>query len=153
MSSLRIAVHGIARSYKGGVEALAPQLSTSEHKVNPQILRNQLAGVDRHCLSIATAEAIVDICNSDELAHAAAKQRGGVFVKLPANGEVASDMAVLELVTHVWMANGDVGRAVDQTLADGRVEQAEISNVRNAIYQVQRAMLEMLSRLERMADR
>lgn len=121
-------------------------------KVKPQVLRNQLAGNERHFLHLDTAEAIVDLCDSDELAHAAAQQRGGVFIKLPAEGMPASDMAVLELVTHVWRANGDVGRAVDDTLADGRVEPHEIAKVRKAIYLTQQAMTAMLSRLEEMAE-
>lgn len=147
MSDLRLAVHHAARGFRGGIEALAVVL-----KVKPQVLRNQLAGNERHFLHLDTAEAIVDLCDSDELAHAAAQQRGGVFIKLPAEGMPASDMAVLELVTHVWRANGDVGRAVDDTLADGRVEPHEIAKVRKAIYLTQQAMTAMLSRLEEMAE-
>lgn len=147
MSDLRLAVHHAARGFRGGIEALAVVL-----KVKPQVLRNQLAGNERHFLHLDTAEAIVDLCDSDELAHAAAQQRGGVFIKLPAEGMPASDMAVLELVTHVWRANGDVGKAVDDTLADGRVEPHEIAKVRKAIYRTQQAMTAMLSRMEEMAE-
>lgn len=152
MSELRLSVHRAARSFKGGIEALAAALSSPDRRVNPQILRNQLAGNDRHFLTLDTAEATVDLCDSDELAHAAARQRGGVFIKLPEDGSLASDLAVLELVTHVWRANGDVGRAVDETLADGRVEPHEISEVKKAIYRTQQAMTAMLIRLEEMAD-
>mgnify|MGYP001310932927 CR=1 FL=1 len=49
-------------------------------------------------------------------------------------------------------ANGDVGRAIDDTLADGRVELGEVASVRKAIYKVQAAMTAMLSRLEEMAE-
>lgn len=152
MSDLRIAVHRAAREFKGGIEALAAALSTHDVKVNAAILRNQLTGNERHHLGIERAEMIIDLADSDELAHAAAQQRGGVFIKLPADGEVASDLAVLELVTHVWRANGDVGRAVDETLADGKVEVHEIAKVRKAIYKMQHAMTAMLSRLEEMAE-
>lgn len=147
MSDLRLAVHHAARSFKGGIEALAVAL-----KAKPQILRNQLGGNDRHFLHLDTAEAIVDLCDSDELAHAAARQRGGVFIKLPADGAYASDMAVLELVTHVWRANGDVGKAVDDALADNRVEAHEIAQIRKAIYRTQQAMTAMLCRMEEMAE-
>lgn len=139
MSDLRIAVHRAA-------------LSSPDHRVGAQVLRNQLAGNERHHLSLDNAEAIVDFCDSDDLAHAAAQQRGGVFVKLPEDGSPASDLAVLELVTHVWRANGDVGRAVDDALADGRVEHHEIAGVHEAIYRVQAAMTAMLKRLEEMAE-
>ncbi len=153
MSDLRIAVHRAARQFKGGIEALAAAMSSADHAVRPQILRNQLAGNERHALSIDRAEEIVDLCDSDDLAHAAARQRGGVFVKLPQSDVPASDLAVLELVTHVWRANGDVGRAVDETLADGRVELGELAAVRQAIYRTQQAMTAMLQRMEQMAEK
>jgi len=152
MSDLRLAVHRAARGFRGGVEALAAAISTPEAKVNPQILRNQLVGNERHHLSLDRAEEIIDLCDSDELAHAAARQRGGVFVKMRETGAQASDLAVLELVTHVWRANGDVGRVIDETLADGRVEHHEIEQVRQAIYRMQQAMVSMLQRLEGMAE-
>lgn len=152
MSDLRLSVHRAARGFKGGIEAIAAALSSPDHTVKPQILRNQLAGNERHHLNLDTAEAIIDLCDSDELAHAAAAQRGGVFIKLPEDGALASDLAVLELVTHVWRANGDVGRAVDETLADGRVEAHEIAQVKKAIYRTQQAMTAMLIRLEDMAN-
>lgn len=49
-------------------------------------------------------------------------------------------------------ANGNVGAAVDATLADGRVELRELKQVRGAIYRTQQAMLAMLARLEEMAE-
>lgn len=146
MSLLRSAVHRAGRSFRGGIEHLALDL-----KKNPGVLRNQLSGSDRHNLSIVDAETIIDLCDSDELAHAAAQQRGGVFVKLPEDEALAAcDLAVLELVTHVWRANGDVGTAVDDALADGRVEHWELAKVRAAIYRTQQAMTAMLMRMEGM---
>lgn len=152
MSELRLAVLRAAKSIPGGVESVAPMISTPDRRVNAQVLRNQLIGNERHHLSIDTAELIIDVTDSDELAHAAARQRGGVFVKLPDPSMPASDLAVLELVTHVWRANGDVGRAVDETLADGRVELGELAAVRQAIYRTQQAMTAMLQRMESMAE-
>lgn len=152
MSSLCSAVHRAAVSSKLGIEGLAAKMSSAEVKVNAGVLRNQLTGNERHHLPIDRAEMIIDLTDSDELAHAAAQQRGGVFIKLPEDGSPASDLAVLELVTHVWRANGDVGRAIDETLADGRVERSEVASVRKAIYKVQAAMTAMLSRLEEMAE-
>lgn len=150
--SLCAAVHRAAVNSKLGIDVLAMKMSSPDVKVNPTVLRNQLTGNERHHLPIDRAEMIIDLTDSDELAHAAAQQRGGVFVKLPPDGSPASDLAVLELVTHVWRANGDVGRAIDEMLADGRVELCEVASVRKAIYKVQQAMTAMLSRLEEMAE-
>lgn len=150
--SLRAAVHRAALHSKLGIEGLAGAMSTADTKVNAAVLRNQLTGNERHHLGIDRAEMIIDLVDSDELAHAAAQQRGGVFIKLPEAGEVSGDFAVLELVTHVWRANGDVGKAIDDALADGRVEMHEVAKVRKAIYKVQQTMTAMLSRLEDMAE-
>lgn len=147
MSDLRIAVRRAAKSHRGGIEAVAKLLG-----MNAQTLRNQLNGIERHRMYLDVAEEIIDLANSDELANAAAQQRGGVFLKLPEEAMPACDMAVLELVTHVWRANGDVGKAVDDTLADGRVEHHEIAEVKKAIYRMQQAMTAMLIRLEDMAE-
>jgi hypothetical protein len=87
MSDLRIAVHRAARQFNGGIEALAAALSSLDNLVKAQLLRNQLVGNERHFLSLDRAEAIIDLCNSDELAQAAARQRGGVFLRLPDPGE------------------------------------------------------------------
>jgi len=152
MSDLRLAVHRAARGFKGGIEALAAAMSSPEHAVKPQILRNQLAGNERHGLHLETAEAIVDLCDSDELAHAAAQQRGGVFLKLPDVDTASGDLAVLEMITHVWRAGGEVGRAVDETLADHVVEVSEVAKVRQAIYRQQQTLMAMLARLEEMAQ-
>lgn len=153
MSSLRSAVHQAAIKFPGGIEAIAGALSAPDHKVNAQILRNQLIGNERHNLDIGRAEIIMDLCNSDALAHAAAQQRGGVFVKLPAEDELpASDLAVLELVTQIWRANGDVGRAIDEILADHRVEKSELPKIRSAVNKEITALQAVLVRLEGMAE-
>lgn len=152
MSSLCSAVHRAAVSSKLGIDGLAAKMSSPDVKVNYGTLRNQLTGNERHHLPIDRAEMIIDLTDSDELAHAAAQQRGGVFVKLPEDGALAGDLAVLELVTQVWRANGDVGRAIEETLADGRVDRSEVAAVRKAIYKVQQAMTSMLARLEDMAE-
>ena len=151
MSELRSSVQRAAKGFPGGVVALAAALSTPDHKLNEQVLRNQLSGNTGHLLSLVRAEEIMDLCDSDDLAHAAARQRGGVFMKLPTSDKPCGDMAVLEMIAQLWEANGDVGRAVHQTLADGRVDHSEIREVRLAVYRVQSSLIEMLRRLEDMA--
>lgn len=152
MSELRQAVWRAAKGFKGGIGALAEALSTPEHKVNAQTLRNRLSGNDRHDLDLAMAEEIIDLCDSDALAHAEAMRRGGVFIKAPADGGSASDMAVLELIARVWRSGGDVGKAVEDTLADHRVEKFEVAKVRTAVYAQQAALIALVQRMEEMAE-
>lgn len=150
--SLRAAVHRAALHSKLGIEGMAAAMSTAESKVNAAVLRNQLTGNERHHLAIDRAEMIVDLADSDELAHAAAQQRGGVFLRLPDADSAPGDLAVLEMITHVWRAGGEVGRAVDEALADHVVEHSEVAKVRRAIYRQQQTLMAMLSRLEGMAE-
>lgn len=152
MSSLRSAVHRAALGSKPGIEGLAAAMSSPETKVNAAILRNQLTGNDRHHLPIDRAEMIIDLTDSDELAHAAAQQRGGVFMKLPSKGESVGDLAVIEMITHVWMADGDIGRVVAEVLADRIVERSELPKVRQVIYRQQQKMMVLLQGLEQMAE-
>lgn len=147
MHELRIAVQRAAKAYRGGVEALSKQLG-----IDGQVLRNRLNGQDRHPLYLSLAEEIIDLCDSDELAHAAAMMRGGVFIKLPDSDAPASDRALVEIMAKVWCAHGDIGRAVDEALADGKVERVEVAAVRQVIYRSQHALTEMLQRLEGMAE-
>lgn len=147
MSDLRLAVKAAAKGHPGGIEAVAKLLG-----MNVFTLRNQLNGVERHQIHLSTAEEIIDLCDSDALAHAAAMMRGGVFIKLPDSDAPASDRALVEIMAKVWCAHGDIGRAVDDALADGKVERVEVAAVRQVIYRSQHALIEMLRRLEGMAE-
>ncbi len=63
-----------------------------------------------------------------------------------------SDLAVLELVTHVWRSHGNVGAAVDAALADNRIEGPEVEQIRAAIYTHIQALQQMLTRIEALQD-
>lgn len=147
MTTLKIAVWRAARSLDGGIETTARLIGR-----NPQSLRNALSGNPGNKLDLDDAEAIIDIANSDELAIAAAKQRGGVFVRLAhSDGEDVSDIAILELVTRVWRTSGDVGRAVDQVLEDGRIDPKEVEAVRDSVMRAQQGLTDMLRKIEVLA--
>ena len=149
MSTLRAAIWRAARGLDGGIETAARLL-----KRNPQTMRNSLVSQDRNKLDIGDAEAIIDLADSDELAIAAARQRGGVFIKLEGGHAESdlSDMALLELVTKVWRTSGDVGRVVDEVLADGRIDLTEVAKVREAITKAQQGLADMLRKVEVLAQ-
>lgn len=147
MTTLKSAVWRAARSLDGGIETAARLLGR-----NPQSLRNALAGQAGNKLDVDDAEAIIDLANSDELAIAAAKQRGGTFVRLAQrDGEDVSDVAILELVTRVWRTSGDVGRVVDEILEDGKIEPHEVVKVREAVMRAQSGLADMLRKVEVLA--
>lgn len=148
MTTLRAAVWRAARTLDGGIETAARLLGR-----NAQSLRNALAGQDANKLDISDAEAIIDLADSDELAIAAARQRGGVFVRLSQrDGGDVSDIALLELVTKVWRTSGDVGRVVDEILADGKIEPHEVAKVRESVMRAQQGLAEMLRKVEVLAQ-
>lgn len=137
----------------GGSRVVASRLIQRDGKpMSDAILRNKVNGNnDTHHLTLVEADRLMAVTNDHRILHALAEKHGHVCVMVD-DSVPASDLAVLELVTHVWRANGDVGRAVDDTLADGRVEAHEVVMVRHAIYKVQQAMNAMLIRLEGMAE-
>lgn len=141
------AFYATVHDYPGGAEALAARMGMSatilRNKANPNNTNNKPMLED--------AEKAMTLTGDTRILDVLAAAQGGVFVKIDASAP-ASDLAVLELVTHVWRANGDVGAAVDDALADGKVERHEIVEVRTAIYRVQQAMTAMLMRLEGMAE-
>ena len=136
-------VHGAP----GGCEALAVRLGMSS-----AILRNK-ANVNSvtNKPMLDDADRIMGITGDHRILHALAMNHGYVCVEVQASA-TASDMAVLEMITQVWSANGDVGAEVNRALADGRVEPHEIALIRAAVYRTQRALEEMLARLAGMAE-
>lgn len=148
MSTLRAAIWNAARSLDGGIETAARLLGR-----NAQTMRNALVAQDRNKLDIDDAEAIIDLADSDELAIAAAKQRGGVFVRLSSHPDCdVSDVAILELVTKCWRTSGDVGRVVDEVLSDGRIDPSELAKVREAVMRAQQGLADMLRKVEVLAQ-
>lgn len=134
--------------YPGGAESLAPRMGMSA-----AILRNKADQNKEHNKPLLVdADKIMAITGDYRILDALAAGHGRVCVEIPEGGD-ACDLAILELVTHVWQRNGDVGAAVHQTLADGKVEKHELTKVRSAIYRTQQALNEMLMRLEGMAEK
>lgn len=132
----------------GGPEALAPRMSISaqvlRNKANPHSTTNHPTLTD--------IERAMAFTNDYQVLHALAASTGHVCVKVDSAAS-ASDMAVLEHIAQVWSASGDVGRAVNETLADGRVEKHEVAQVKKAIYRTMRTLLELQDRLEGMAEK
>lgn len=145
--SLQDAFYRTVHDYPGGCESLAPRMSLSaavlRNKANP----NNTANV----VTLRDADQAMALSGDFRVLHELAANHSHIAIRVDATGD-SGDLAVLELVTHVWAANGNVGAAVEATLADGKVELRELKNVRAAIYRTQQAMLSMLARLEEMAQ-
>ncbi|MDQ8022211.1 MAG: phage regulatory CII family protein [Moraxellaceae bacterium] len=133
--------------YPGGAVSLAPRMGLSAG-----VLRNK---ANRNCSTnhvlLEDADRAMALTGDFRVLHALAMAHGHVCLKLDTDVP-ASDLAVLDLVTEVWAANGDVGCAVRTTLADNRVDMREVREVRAAIYRQIQVLQMMLGRLEDMAE-
>lgn len=141
------AFHQTVHAADGGCEALAIRLGMSaailRNKANPNHSTNKPMLDD--------ADRVMGLTGDHRVLHALARNHGYVCVRMD-GAAPASDIAILELVTRIWAASGDVGAEVYATLADGIVEQHEIERVEEAVYQVNRALSEMVARLRGMAE-
>lgn len=141
------AFYHTVHDYPGGAESLAPRMGMSPSVLNNKADRKK----DSNKPMLNDADKVMAITGDYRILHALARQHSHVCLQVDSDAP-ASDLAVLELVTHVWRSNGDVGRAVDEVLADGRVERRELDGVSAAIYRQVQALNAMLKKLEGMAE-
>ncbi|MCG2586521.1 hypothetical protein LZ005_19460 [Massilia sp. TS11] len=116
------------------------------------VLRNKANPNHSHNVpSLIDADTAMGLTANFAVLHALCANHGHVAIRIDDNVG-ASDLAILELVTHVWKSNGDVGAEVNAALADGRIERHEVDRVRAAVYRVENAMHQMLERLNSMCE-
>lgn len=141
------AAHSVVHDYPGGSESLAPRLGMSaavlRNKVNPNTAS--------HHLSLVEASRATGLTGDMRILHAFAAEHGRVVVT-PADGDDASDMAVLEVMAATWSTSGDLGTAVHRALADGVLTQDELRLIKDAAYRHQRKLASLVTRLEAMAE-
>ena len=141
------AFHATCHAYPCGCESLAPRLG-----MTPAVLRNKARpGCHTNHPTLDDADRVMAITGDCRVLHALAAAHSHVCVPVPHDAP-ASDLAVLELVTHVWRANGNVGAAVDAAMSDGRIEAREVDHIRDAIYAQVAALQQMLARIEALQE-
>lgn len=134
-------------SFHGGVESLAPRLGMSA-----QILRNKANPNAAHNYpSLSDIERAMTITGNVVVLHALAQTQNHICIPV-GSATNSCDTAILELVARVWSTNGSVGEAVNETLADGKVEQHEVARVDDAIHRTITALHEMAARLKGMSE-
>jgi hypothetical protein len=137
------AVHGAP----GGCEALAVRMGMSaavlRNKANPNAAGN--------VVSLQDADRVMAMTGDHGVLHALAANHGYVCVRVGDNVQ-SSDLAVLEIVTGIWAANADLGKAVHDALADGRIERHEVARVRELVMRADRVLHELVARMDGMAE-
>lgn len=131
----------------GGCEALAVRMGYTagllRNKANPNSTTNVLTMDD--------ASRVMELTEDYAVLHALARRHGFVCTKI--ESQPASDMAVLESVTDIWRSLGQVGTQVHMALADGRIDSDEVRHIEKAIFVSIRPMMELLARLNGMAEK
>lgn len=145
--NIKDAMHHTVHDYPGGSESLGPRMG-----IVPAVLRNKVnPNSTSHHLTVIEADKMMTMTGDHRILEALAENQG--YVVIPIAFDVpASDTAILELVTRVWRHNGDVGRAVDDALADGRITKRELEDIKQTIHRVEQAMHTMLARITEVSE-
>jgi hypothetical protein len=116
------------------------------------ILRNKVnANINTNHLTLVDADKMMSVTGDHRILEALAQHHGYVLVPVEFDTP-ASDSAILELVTKVWRHNGNVGKAVDDAFADGRITQRELANIEKTIYDLDSTLHAMLARISEIAQ-
>lgn len=123
------AAHAAAHDYEGGCESLAPRLSMSSallrNKVNPRSSTNHLTLNEAVRLSVVTGD--------PRVVQAFAREMGMVCVEMP-EPDQCGDADVVEMMARSLQTHGEIGRAITETFADGKVELHEARNVEERVW-------------------
>lgn len=144
--NIKDAMHHTVHDYPGGSESLGPRMN-----IVAAVLRNKVnPNSTSHHLTLIEADRLMTMTGDHRILEALAQHHGYVLVPVDFD-QPASDLAILELVTRVWRTNGDVGKAVDEALCDGKITSKELEHIQDTITQVEQAMHTMLARLKELA--
>lgn len=119
------ALYNAARSYPGGIEALAQRMSTPDKQVVPTTLRNKLRpAIDTHHTNFEEVSVIIEhleeVRSPDAFAplHAFCWRHNHVAVQLPAVDVDADDL--LKQVVAIMSEEGELASNISRALADDR---------------------------------
>jgi hypothetical protein len=146
------ALYKVARSYPGGIDALAQAMGIS---VN--VLRNKLAPtIASHYPSFEEVSAIVELCHGAGLAeatlplHALLTRHGMAAFVVPVPDQVGSD-DLSQTVCRVMAQVGAVAEAVSTALMDGKVTEAEADLIEKEFHGALSALGEWRERIRQRA--
>lgn len=148
------ALYKVARSYPGGIDALAQEMGIS---VN--VLRNKLAPtIASHYPSFEEVSAVVDLCHRAGVAdahlplHALLTRHGMAAFVVPLPENIGDD-DLSQTVCRVMSQVGSVAEAVSTALMDGKVTAAEADLIEREFQGALSALGEWRARLRQKAAR
>lgn len=141
------AIHKTVHGYPGGSEALAPRLGMTvgvlRNKANPNSATNVMSIDDLHSLMTVSDNYTALYALAASLGHSCHKIEDGA----------TNDQSVLESIAQVWQRSGEIGALVTKALDDGRVDAREVRDVREAVFKTIRSMMDLVERLNGMAEK
>lgn len=142
------AAYAVAHDYPGGTESLAPRLSMSAAILRNKVNQNNTT----HHLTLAEAVRMSEMTSDFRILQAWARELGMALVELP-QPENCADQDVIELMAKTWETNGEIGKEIIRTFADGRVEAHEVKRVKDCAWTHMVTLLSMVTRIEGMAEK
>lgn len=131
----------------GGCEALAVRMGYTagllRNKANPNSTTNVLTMDD--------ASRAMELTEDYSVLHALAQTHGFTCTKV--DEQPASDMSVLEATTDIWAKLGTLGTEVHKALTDGRIDAHEVKSIEEATFAAFRPMMQLLARVNGMAEK
>lgn len=103
-------------------------------------------------LTLAEAVRMTAVSGDSRIVEAWARELGMTLIRLP-EAENCADADVIELMAKTWETNGDIGREVNKTFEDGRVEQHEVKAVKLRVWDHIRTLFGLVGRIEGMAEK
>ncbi|HWK70010.1 MAG TPA: phage regulatory CII family protein [Burkholderiaceae bacterium] len=142
------AFYHTVHDYPGGSESLAPRMG-----MTPAILNNKADPKKEHNKPLLVdADNIIGLTGDFRVLQALAHKHGFLLVKAPSGAGDSSDMAVLEQVVGLGVANGQFMQTIHSALADGRVDESEMKRIRAAERELQTVAATVTQRMEGMAE-
>jgi hypothetical protein len=142
------AAYAVAHDYPGGTESLGPRMGMSAALLRNKVNLNQTI----NHLTLAEAVRMTAVSGDNRILEAWARELGMALLELPMP-ENCADADVIELMAKTWETNGEIGREVNRTFADGVVEAHEVKRVKDRAWDHMVTLLSMVTRIEGMAEK
>lgn len=141
------AAYVTVHDYPGGAQSLAPRAG-----MNPTVLCSKVnPNTGTHHLTLAEALRI-QAMTGDHRICSAMNMELGYLPPIKRVDVVVGDMALLESYTQMLAELGDFSRAFNESLRDGKVTRAELSNMRQQMMEFFAAGEEIMARAEQLVE-
>lgn len=147
LSDLDLAIYKTVHDFRGGAKALSAHLS-----VRPGTLQNKAdPACETHHLSVSEALAIMLVSGDYRILHALARETQHACIRLSDLSGV-TDVDLLSSYATMNKELGDVAAELVEAFADGVIDRAEYRSIREEMFEAINAQLELLKRLEVLAN-